>query len=95
MLDLSGRCWQTRLCVLLVENLSTLNPKNNSIWEKNACSFPLRPSNGSGVLNFKSLIMTGAGAGAGTSGATAGATAGACPRVLPVVNISKPVSKGK
>ena len=39
--------------------------------------------------------MTGAGAGAGTSGVTAGATAGACLRVLPVVDISKPVSKSR
>ena len=78
-----------------VENLSTLNPKNNSIWEKNARSFPLLPSNGSGVLIFKGLIMTGAGAGAGTSGATVGTTAGAFPRVLPVVDISKPVSNGR
>ena len=78
-----------------VENLSTLNQKNNSIWEKNARSFPLLPSNGSGVLIFKGLIMTGAGAGAGTSNATVGATAGACPQVLPVVDISKPVSKSR
>ena len=54
---------------------------------KNACSFPLLPSNGSGVLILKGLIMTGTGA--GTSGATAGTTAGACPRVLPVVDISQ------
>ena len=84
-----------RTLCLSVGNLSTLNPKNNSIWEKNARSFPLLPSNGSGVLIFKGLIMTGAGVGADTSGATTGATAGACPRVLPVINISKPVSKSR
>ena len=54
---------------------------------------PLLPSNGSGVLIFKGLKMTGAGA--GISGATAGATAGACPRVHPVIDISKPVFKGR
>ena len=70
-----------------------VKPKNNSIWKKNARSFSLLPSNGSGVLIFKGLIMTGVGA--GISGATAGATAGACPQVLPVVDISKPVSKGR
>ena len=73
--------------------MSILNSKNNFIWEKNACSFPLLPSNGFSVLIFKGLIMTGAGA--GTSGATAGATAGACPQVLPVIYISKPVSNGR
>ena len=70
-----------------------LNPKNNSTWEKNACSFPLLPSNGSGVLIFKGLIITGAGAEAGAG--ISGATAGACLQVLPVVDIFKPVSKGR
>ena len=74
-----------------VGNLFTLDPKNNSTWEKNACSFPLLPSNGFGVLIFKGLIMTGTGVEAGISGATVGA----CLRVLPVVDISKPVSKGR
>ena len=77
----------------LVGNLSTLNLKNNFIWEKNACGFPLLLSNGSGVLIFKGLIMTGAGAGAGAG--ISGATAGACPRMLPVVDIAKLVSKGR
>ena len=76
-----------------VGNLSTLNLQNNSIWEKNAHSFPLLLSNGSGVLIFKGLIMTGAGARAGAG--IFGATAGACLWVLPVVDISKPVSKGR
>ena len=35
-----------------------MNPKNNSIWKKNTHSFPLLPSNSSGVLIFKGLIMT-------------------------------------
>ena len=82
-----------RTLCLLVGNLSTLNPKNNLTWKKNARSFPLLPSNGSGVLIFKGLIMTGTGAGAGAG--ISGATAGACPRVLPVVDISKPVSKSR
>ena len=82
-----------RTLCLSVGNQSTLNPKNNSIWEKNARSFPLLPSNSSGVLIFKGLIMTGAGAGAGAG--ISGATAGACPWVLPVVDIFKPVSKGR
>ena len=73
----------------LVGNLSALNPKNNSTWKKNAHSFPLLPSNGSSVLIFKGLIMTGAGAG------ISGGTGGAGPRVLPVVDISKPVSKSR
>ena len=54
---------------------------------------PCCPSNGSGVLIFKGLIMTGTGAGAGAS--ISGATAGACPQVLLVVDIPKAVSKGK
>ena len=82
-----------RTLCLSVGNLFTLNPKNNSIWEKNARSFPLPPSNGSGVLIFKGLIMTAAGAGAGAG--ISGAIAGACPRVLLVVDIFKPVSKGR
>ena len=82
-----------RTLCLLVGNLSTLNPKNNYIWEKNARSFPLLPSNGSGVLIFKGLIMTGAGAGAGAN--ISGATASACPQVLLVVDIFKLVSKSR
>ena len=78
-----------RTLCLSVGNLSALNSKNNFTCEKNARSFTLPPSNSSGVLIFKGLIMTGAGAG------IFGATAGACPWVLPVVDISKPVSKGR
>ena len=37
--------------------------------------------------------MTGAGAGAGAG--ISGATAGACPLVLPVIDIFKPVFKGR
>ena len=78
-----------RTLCLSIRNLSALNPKNNSTWEKNACSFPLPLSNSSGVLIFNGLIMTGAGAG------ISGATAGAYSQVLLVVNIFKPVSKGR
>ena len=78
-----------RTLCLLVGNLFALNPKNNSTWDKNACSFPLPLSNGSDVLIFKGLIMTGAGA------SISGANAGACPQVFLVVDISKPVSKGR
>ena len=43
-----------------VRNLSVLNSKNNSTWEKSARSFPRLTSKGSDGLTFSGLTMTGA-----------------------------------
>ena len=47
-----------RTLYFLLANLSALNPKNDSTWEKNACSLPWLPSKGSGGLIFRGLTIT-------------------------------------
>ena len=69
-------------------NLSKLNLKSNSTWEKNAHNFLRLPSKGSGRLTFKGLTMTGA------TTCNGRYAAGAWPWVLLVVDIFKPVFKG-
>ena len=66
-----------------------LNQKNNFTWEKNIYSFPWLLSKGSSRLIFRGLIINGA------TICKCVSAVDAWPQVLPVVDISKPVSNGR